>query len=113
MKKTLVILLTSALCSLGMYANKPDYGYLFSYVSGRGIAFAYSSDSVHWTAIGNGRTFVDSDFGTWGGEKKMYTPHLMRDKEGVWRCVWSPKADNPQFAYCESPDLINWKPQDY
>ena len=31
----------------------------------------------------------------------------------MWRCVWSPKADNPQFAYCESPDLINWKPQDY
>ncbi len=29
------------------------------------------------------------------------------------RCVWSPMRSNPQFAYCESPDLINWKPQDY
>ena len=96
-----------------VYANKPDLGYLFSYVNGRGIAFAYSSDSIHWTPIGNGRTFVDSDFGTWGAEKKMFTPHLVYDKEGMWRCVWSPKAENPQFAYCESPDLINWKPQDY
>ena len=112
MKKIFAIL-TAVLCLLSAYANKPDYGYLFSYVNGRGIAFAYSSDNIHWTSIGNGRTFVDSDFGTWGAEKKMFTPHLIRDKEGMWRCVWSPKADNPQFAYCESPDLINWKPQDY
>lgn len=112
MKKT-TLAITAILCTLGLYANKPDYGYLFSYVNGRGIAFAYSSDSLHWTSIGNGRTFVDSDFGTWGAQKKMFAPHLMRDSQGMWRCVWSPKADNPQFAYCESPDLINWKPQDY
>ena len=107
---TVVALLFFALC---VQADKPNYGYLFSYVNGRGIAFAYSSDSIHWTSIGNGRTFVDSDFGTWGAEKKMFTPYLIHDKQGVWRCVWSPKADNPQFAYCESPDLIHWKPQDY
>ena len=102
------------LCStFSIQANKPNYGYLFSYVNGRGIAFAYSSDSLHWTSIGNGRTFVDSDFGTWGSQKKMFTPHLIRDSQGMWRCVWSPMASNPQFAYCESPDLINWKPQDY
>ena len=112
MKKT-ALAITTILCTLGLYANKPDYGYLFSYVNGRGIAFAYSSDSLHWTSIGNGRTFVDSDFGTWGAQKKMFAPHLTRDSQGIWRCVWSPKADNPQFAYCESPDLINWKPQDY
>ena len=111
--KKLVLAITAILSTLSLYANKPDYGYLFSYVNGRGIAFAYSSDSLHWTSIGNGRTFVDSDFGTWGAQKKMFTPHLMRDSQGMWRCVWSPKADNPQFAYCESPDLINWKPQDY
>lgn len=108
-----ILTLTALLCAFCVQANKPDYGYLFSYVNGRGIAFAYSSDSLHWTSIGNGRTFVDSDFGTWGAQKKMFTPHLMRDSQGMWRCVWSPKADNPQFAYCESPDLINWKPQDY
>ena len=112
MKKT-ALAITTILCTLGLYANKPDYGYLFSYVNGRGIAFAYSSDSLHWTSIGNGRTFVDSDFGTWGAQKKMFAPHLTRDSQGMWRCVWSPMASNPQFAYCESPDLINWKPQDY
>jgi len=111
--KKSVLALAIILSTFNLYANKPDYGYLFSYVNGRGIAFAYSSDSLHWTSIGNGRTFVDSDFGTWGAQKKMFTPHLMRDSQGMWRCVWSPKADNPQFAYCESPDLINWKPQDY
>ncbi len=111
--KRLSLAFAAILCTLCLYANKPDYGYLFSYVNGRGLAFAYSSDSVHWTSIGNGRTFVDSDFGTWGAQKKMFAPHLTRDSQGMWRCVWSPKADNPQFAYCESPDLINWKPQDY
>ena len=112
MKKN-ILAVVLVLCSLSAYANKPDYGYLFSYVNGRGLAFAYSSDSVRWTSIGHGRTFVDSDFGTWGAQKKMFTPHLLCDETGMWRCVWSPKADNPQFAYCESPDLINWKPQDY
>lgn len=111
--KRLPLAFAAILCTLSLYANKPDYGYLFSYVSGRGLAFAYSSDSIHWSSIGNGRTFVDSDFGTWGAQKKMFAPHLTRDSQGMWRCVWSPKADNPQFAYCESPDLINWKPQDY
>ena len=111
--KRLSLAFAAILCTLSLYANKPDYGYLFSYVSGRGLAFAYSSDSIHWSSIGNGRTFVDSDFGTWGAQKKMFAPYLTRDSQGMWRCVWSPKADNPQFAYCESPDLINWKPQDY
>ena len=46
MKKT-ALAITTILCTLGLYANKPDYGYLFSYVNGRGIAFAYSSDSLH------------------------------------------------------------------
>ena len=102
------MLITVCVC-----ANKPDFGYLFSYVNGRGLAFAYSSDNKSWTSIGNGRTFVDSDFGTWGAEKKMTRPFLLRDSEGMWRCVWSPNENNPQFAHCTSPDLINWKPQDY
>ena len=107
MKKFFLTAVAVVFFTLCAQANKPNYGYLFSYVNGRGIAFAYSSDSIHWTSIGNGRTFVDSDFGTWGAEKKMVTPHLIRDRQGIWHCVWSPKADNPQFAYCESPDLIN------
>jgi hypothetical protein len=73
MKKLAVIVVL--FCAIGARANKPDYGYLFSYVNGRGIAFAYSSDSTHWTSIGHGRTYVDSDFGTWGSEKKMFSPH--------------------------------------
>ena len=41
-----ILTLTALLCALCVQANKPDYGYLFSYVNGRGIAFAYSSDSL-------------------------------------------------------------------
>jgi hypothetical protein len=38
MKKNLLAVVL-VLCSLSAYANKPDYGYLFSYVNGRGLAF--------------------------------------------------------------------------
>lgn len=110
--KRFVALILTITSALTLYANKPDKGYLFSYISGRGLAFAYSSDGAKWTPIGNGRTFFDSDFGTWGAEKKMTSLYLVRDGD-MWRCVFSPNEKNPQFAYTESPDLINWKPQDY
>ena len=112
MKRFLLLILSIA-STLTLYANKPDKGYLFSYINGRGLAFAFSSDGVKWSSIGNGRTFFDSDFGTWGAEKKMTSLHLVRDEKRMWRCVFSPREDNAQFAYTESPDLINWKPQDY
>lgn len=112
MKRFLLLILSIA-STLTLYANKPDKGYLFSYINGRGLAFAFSSDGVKWSSIGNGRTFFDSDFGTWGAEKKMTSLHLVRDEKQMWRCVFSPREDNAQFAYTESPDLINWKPQDY
>ena len=67
----------------------------------------------HWFFMGHGRTFVDSDFGTWGAEKKMADPCLYTDDDGLWTLLWIPNKRYNQYAICTSPDLIHWKPQDY
>ena len=94
-------------------ADEPVEGWLRPYVNGRGLAFEYSSDSVRWAVLGRGRTFVDSDFGTWGAEKKMSDPCLTREADGSWLLRWIPNKRYAQYAVCSSPDLIHWKPQDY
>ena len=94
-------------------ADNVREGWLRPYVNGRGLAFDYSSDSIHWTTLGHGRTFVDSDFGTWGAEKKMSDPCLFQDGNGLWTLMWIPNRRYNQYAVCTSPDLVHWKPQDY
>ena len=108
---TLLICLCAFLPSL--YADTPEQGWLKPYVNGRGLAFEYSSDNLHWQTLGGGRTFVDSDFGTWGAEKKMADPCLFLSDDGLWTLMWIPNPRYDQYAICTSPDLIHWKPQDY
>lgn len=109
----LIVLVAACISSSLALANTPDKGWLRPYVNGRGLAFEYSSDSIHWKVLGNGRTFVDSDFGTWGAEKKMSDPCLTRAADGSWTLRWIPNARYGLYAICTSPDLIHWKPQDY
>lgn len=111
-------LLLSALLALFLFpaasfADTPDEGWLKPYVNGRGLAFEFSIDSLHWEVLGGGRTFVDSDFGTWGAEKKMADPCLFRSEDGLWALMWIPNPRYRQYAVCTSPDLIHWRPQDY
>ena len=94
-------------------ADNVTEGWLKPYVNGRGLAFEYSSDSIHWQILGHGRTFVDSDFGTWGAEKKMSDPCLFQNDDGLWTLMWIPNKRYNQYAICTSLDLIHWKPQDY
>lgn len=99
--------------SLFTFSDNVAEGWLKPYVNGRGLAFEYSSDSLHWQVLGHGRTFVDSDFGTWGAEKKMADPCLFQDEDGLWTLMWIPNKRYNQYAVCTSHDLIHWKPQDY
>ena len=113
MRHTLLFLLPTLLLSTATLADNVDSGWLRPYVNGRGLAFEYSSDSLHWQSLGHGRTFVDSDFGTWGAEKKMADPCLYQDAEGMWQLLWIPNPKYDLYAVCSSADLIHWKPQDY
>ena len=96
-------------------AAVPDSVYLMSYNvhPGGGLNFAWSADKNTWKGIGPGHAFVKSDFGTWGAQKKMFNPSLLRMPDGTWRCVFQVNDNVNQFAVAGSKDLITWQPQDY
>ncbi|HMR18920.1 MAG TPA: hypothetical protein PKA53_06450, partial [Sphingobacterium sp.] len=52
-----------------LYANEPDSAYVFAYGTNAGdgkggLYFAWSLDQKQWHSIGNGYSFLNSDFGT-------------------------------------------------
>ena len=95
--------------------NVPDSVYLLAYNTSprQGLLLAYSSNGGTWKSLGNGRTFVSSDYGTWGPEKRMFNPCVARKADGTWVAVWGVNERANQFAIASTPDLIHWKPQDY
>lgn len=92
--------------------DEPDSAYLFSY-NANGLRFAWSHDNKSWSSIGKGYTYLRSDYGRWGSEKKMNTPFLIKGRNGEWVCIWSLNDRTNQFAVSTSKNLINWGPQNY
>ena len=109
---TLIILATNVFAIDKKPTNEPDSAYLFAY-NANGLRFAWSLDKKNWTPIGNDYTYLKSDYGRWGSEKKMITPFLMQGKNGLWVCIWSLNDHTLQFATSSSTDLVNWSPQNY
>jgi alpha-L-arabinofuranosidase len=96
----------------------PDSAYLFAYtpenVSGRtGLQFAWSVDRKNWHSIGQNFSFLNSDYGRWGSQKKMMAPYLFKAADGNWHCVWSLNDKDGTFAHAASKDLISWGRQSY
>lgn len=63
-----------------------------------------------WDDLGR---LCSSDYGTWGAEKKMYSPSLCRANDGSWRLVFQLNDIAPLFGASYSRDLVTWRPQDY
>ena len=109
-------LLLLLLCSLKSFAAAPDSVYLFTYAipqdPHKGIHIAYSADGKSWTAIGQDQSFVSSDFGSWGSQKRMFHPSVIKDGDR-WYAVWQVNDNTNQFATTWSDKLSVWKPQDY
>ncbi|QJD94876.1 alpha-L-arabinofuranosidase [Mucilaginibacter robiniae] len=96
----------------------PDSAYLFSYATTKnnnhdGLQFAWSRDKETWHVIGEDFSYLKSDYGPWGSEKRMITPYLYKDAKGLWHCVWSLNDKDHIFAHAASTDLINWRRQSY
>ncbi|MEJ2881310.1 alpha-L-arabinofuranosidase C-terminal domain-containing protein [Pedobacter sp. GR22-6] len=94
------------------FKNEPDSAYLLAY-NVNGLRFAWSLDRQNWKPIGNDYTYLKSDYGRWGSEKKMISPSLIRGKDGLWVCIWSLNDYTHQFATATSKDLVSWTPQSY
>jgi alpha-L-arabinofuranosidase len=100
-----------------MATNAPDSVYLFSYAAsdGRGgLRFAWSSDGKQWRNLADGYSYLSSDFGPWGSQKRMYKPHLMQLRaDGSWYCQWQLTGSGRSFAVVTSADLLTWHCQRY
>lgn len=114
----LVLFLLFSFCDLFSSASSPDSAYIFAYTPERhdgrhGLVFAWSLDQKNWHGIGPEHNFLSSDYGSWGSEKRMYTPYLLQAPDGIWHCVWSVNDRDGAFAHATSANLIDWKPQSY
>ena len=110
--KHLFLTVSLAVASLSAFANRPDSVWVRPDVKNgtRDMQIAYSIDKKHWTHV-NCNLF-ESDYGTWGSEKKLYYPVLSYDGK-TYRAVFIPNLKNGQMGVTESEDFALWKPQDY
>ncbi|PPK87130.1 alpha-L-arabinofuranosidase [Neolewinella xylanilytica] len=111
--------LVFALLPFGLFAGtvvQPDSAYLIGYSEANGqggLRFAWSVDNDNWYAIGDNFSFLNSDFGAWGGQKRMFDPYLYQEENGRWHCVWSLNDTIQQFAHAASDNLYEWDRQAY
>ena len=114
-KRFFFMLLAGLWLTLSAAANEPDSVYLFAYNARPtdGLSFAYSADGRNWSRVGGGASFVRSDYGMWGREKRMYMPILSRRADGRWELMFRVNDSASEYGITSSPDLIHWKPQDY
>ena len=97
---------------------KSDSVYIKAYATNRdggrnGMHLSWSRDNQQWFDIGPEHSVVKSDYGTWGREKRMLTPVLSRNRQGLFECCWLVNETDSVVAYTNSHDLIYWVPQDY
>lgn len=111
MNKIIASAIITAL-SLPAQANHPDSVYIKPDVSNgvRDFQIAYSIDGQHWTHVHC--NLFESDFGTWGSEKKLHYPILSYDGKN-YTATFIPNIKLPQIAVTSSDNFALWKPQDY
>ncbi len=115
-QKQIKYFLSLLLVCLSAFANNPKEAYIFSYTSGKsfdGLHFAWSIDQINWHPIGPEYSYIHSDYGRWGSEKRMVSPILFLDTNGLWHCLWSLNDKDGTFAHASSKDLLYWGRQSY
>ena len=96
--------------------KSPKTAWLFAYSDNKGtgsLRLAWSVEGWRWNSIGDGQNFLKCAFGPWGKLKKMYNPRLLHTADGMWHCIWEATDSATVLAYTCSPDLTNWRPQQY
>lgn len=83
--------------------------------------FVYSPGErggAHVALVSEGKTteigqIFTSDYGVWGGEKRMYSPFVAALPTGGYAAVFAVNDNAPTFAVAYSDDMVTWRPQDY
>lgn len=114
----LMLLSLPLIAETNKISNEPDSVYLFAYATNKnsnhnGLHFAWSLDKKNWNTIGHEFSYLKSDYGQWGREKRMLDPFLFRGKDSVWQLVWSVNEYDGVLAHASSSDLIYWFAQSY
>ncbi|MBF4472956.1 alpha-L-arabinofuranosidase C-terminal domain-containing protein [Flavobacterium sp. HJJ] len=115
-KKYFLGLLFAFFTAFSAFANNPKEAYIFSYTSGKsfdGLHFAWSTDKINWHPIGPEYSYIHSDYGAWGSQKRMVSPIVFPGADGQWHCVWSLNEKDGNFAHASSKDLLYWGRQSY
>ncbi len=122
MKKTnLILSLLAGFTSLAAQipTSQADSAWLFTYATtkngGRnGLHFAWSTDQCTWHEIGPEWATVKSDYGNWGPQKRMLSPIVRFNAQTqLWEATWNVNEQEATLAYCNSDNMLIWKPQDY
>jgi hypothetical protein len=109
----LFILFQPVFAGVNKMANEADSAYIFAYEVNNGLSFAWSIDQKNWHPIGAEHKFLSCDYGRWGSKKKMHTPFLSLDSDGLWHCIWSVNGRDGVLAHAASKDLVYWQRQSY
>lgn len=108
------LLISSLIVTLSVSASaaRPDSVFIKPDIRNgvRDFQIAYSIDGKHWKHIPC--NLFESDYGTWGAEKKMYYPIIRYDGK-KYHATFIPNLNTPQIATTESDNFSLWKPQDY
>jgi hypothetical protein len=86
----------------------PTGGYVFTYFNNNGedgLHLATSPDGYHWSAAGNGKSFLTPLVGE---SKLMRDPCVLLGPDGVHRMVWTDSWSGGTIGYARSKDLIHW-----
>lgn len=117
-----LILATLTLPSFAQYVPEvqADSAWLFSYATTKngnrnGLHFAWSTDRTTWHEIGPEWAPVQSDYGSWGVQKRMLNPKVWYNTErNIWEATWQlNEQETTRYAHTESTDMCLWKPQDF
>ena len=110
--RNLLITAIMATAAMPALANHPDSVYVKPDVKNgaHSLQIAYSIDKKHWTHLDC--TLFNSDFSSWGSEKKMHFPVLSYDGKR-YGATFIPNPNAPQIATTQSDNFTLWKPQDY
>lgn len=112
MNKLLTLILLA--CTTQLSAGVPDSVLVrpLAQANGSGLLLEWSSDGTLWKRVTEGRILA-SDYGTWGREKMLFAPSIVRGADGLYVLVFQVNDKANQFAVSTTRDFIHWRPQDY